>query len=172
MFRNALRQSARAVGAVSASGRVASVSPSKAPATDPIGISRAAVSFCCTSDIVFSGCRSVGCFWRLSQSPSSSSEQPSADDFCSRYRPEPLPLSTTLLQNSSEAMLPMRKPPLPRSPPSSNRELEVYKRSLVLQRLDGCCLLGVSILPSVQQSYRSHRANNRSTVTVSLVSTV
>jgi hypothetical protein len=47
-----------------------------------------------------------------------------------------------LLINKSEAMLPMPKPPRPRSLLSLNKESEVFKRKPVSLRQDVCFLLG------------------------------
>jgi hypothetical protein len=124
MFRNALRQSTRAAGALSASSRVASVSRS----TRPSAAHRralAAIAACTTSRapsrVVDDGQWPVGDDLTFIRELSTLAE---TDNFPRR---EPHPPSSTAHRDKCGTM-PMPNPHPPRSPPSSSRGSAVCRK--------------------------------------------
>lgn len=132
MFSRALRQSSRRVAAVSASGRLASVSPSNLAAIAPAIYRIIDTSSNCLFPVpIVVRWSFVGAIWLRW----SSSTVPSTDGYFSR-RSEPRLRSSTPPPSRSEAMLSMLKPHLLRSLRSSSSAFEVSRRRPASPRLD------------------------------------
>lgn len=135
MFRNALRQSSRSVAAVSATGRLASVSSTPLEPNRNIVIQDATIaklrSIAGSMDI-------LGLWIPLTSALTrASSIALSLTNFSIVARSARLPPALSLLLPSRSVHTQQRPRPLPlRSPPSSSRESVVSRRKLVLLRLD------------------------------------
>lgn len=147
MFRNALRQSSRTVGAISASGRIAAVrSPHPKHLLD-LHFSSSSRSQCIREVHI----HSIGALkrWRLMvgscfgarQAPTCNVFREEAKTNACHFRAEPPLLQLSML---SEPTLPTQRPHQQRSLQFSSREFEVSRRSPVSPRLDESCPSGTS----------------------------
>ena len=146
MIRNALRQTGRTVGAVSATSRVAMVSSKILHCSYNIGLAEIRplserVFVYCSSFTAFSSCCRAILLTKA--------------NYLVLPRPEPQHQQPSTQHQDKLEALPTQKPRPPRSLQSSSRELGEFKRKPALPRQVGSCPLG---MPEFERRYT--RANH------------